>query len=72
MDAENHPVHGQIKRKPADLTHIFSVSTIDTMPFLARICLTYIGLTLERFCGIWVFYFKKYTTFNYMMLGSFM
>ena len=25
------------------------------MPVFGRICMTYIGLTLERFCGVWVF-----------------
>jgi len=38
MDAKNHRVHGQLKRKPADFTHIFSVSTIDAILFLRHAC----------------------------------
>ena len=37
------------------------------MSVFGRICMTYIGFTIERFCGVWV---CKYTTFYYMMLGS--
>ena len=32
------------------------------MPVFGRICMTYIGLTLETFCGGWVFNYKKYGT----------
>ena len=34
MDGKNHCVHGQLKRKPADFTHIFSFSTIDAILLL--------------------------------------
>ena len=36
MDSKNHRVHGQLKRKPADFTHIFSASTIDTILLLCH------------------------------------
>ena len=46
MDAQNHHVDGKLKRKPADFTHIFSVSTIApfyycVMPVFSGICMTY-------------------------------
>ena len=67
-------------KKPADFTHIFSVSTIDAILLLRHAFsrqdmydIPYIGLTLERFCGVWVFIqLKKYTTFYYMTLSSFL
>ena len=34
MDGKNHCLHGQLKRKLADFTHIFSVSTIDAFLLL--------------------------------------
>ena len=60
MDGKNHHEHGQLKRKPADFTHIFSVSAIDAVlllpnAFSCQDMMTYIGLTLERICGVWVF-----------------
>ena len=38
MDAKNHCVHGELKRKPADFKHIFSVSTIDAILLLRHAC----------------------------------
>ena len=34
MDGKNHRVHRQLNRKPADFTHIFSVSTINAILLL--------------------------------------
>jgi len=64
MDAKNHCVHGQLKRKPAYFTHIFSVSTIGPLYYCSktifgRICTYDVGLTLEIFCGVWVFNLKS-------------
>jgi len=77
MDGKNHCVNGQLKKNLADFTHIFSVSTIeaillvrhafsrqdmyDVHRFDARKILWHMGIQL-----------KKYTTFYYMTLGSFM
>ena len=36
MDSKNHRVHGQLKRKPADFTHIFNISTIDAILLLCH------------------------------------
>jgi len=37
------------------------------VPVFSRLC-----MTLERYCGVRVFNKKKYTTFYYKNLGSFM
>jgi len=36
MDGKNHCVQCQLKRKPADFTHIFSISTIDAILLLGH------------------------------------
>ena len=42
------------------------------MPVFGRICIKYIGLTLERFCGVWVFTLKSSQhSIIHMALGSF-
>jgi len=38
MGGKNHRVHGQLKRKPADFSHIFGVSTIDAILLLRNAC----------------------------------
>ena len=75
MDGKNHRLHGQLKRKPADFTHIFSTKDAilllrytfsrqdmyDGHRFYAKKILWRMGIQL-----------KKYTTFYYMRLSSFM
>ena len=34
MDAKKHRIQGQLKRKPADFKHIFSVSTLEAILLL--------------------------------------
>ena len=75
-----HRLHGQLKRKLADFTHIFRVSTYYSRHFIivsclvfGRICMTY----LHRFDARKILWhmgmqLKKYTAFYFMMLGSFM
>jgi len=77
MDAKNHLVHGQSKRKPADFKHIFSVSTIDTILLLRHACFRKDMYDVYRFDARNILWrmgiqLKKYTTFYYMTLGSFM
>ena len=77
MDIKNHHVHGQLKRKLADFTHILSVSTIDAILLLRHAFSCQDMYDMHRFdarnilrrMGIQL---KKYTTFYYMTLGSFM
>ena len=38
MDSKNHRALSQLKRKPADFSHIFSVSTIDAILLLHNAC----------------------------------
>jgi len=77
MDAKNHCVHGQLKRKPADFKHICSVSTIDAILLLHHACFRKDMYDVHRFDTrniLWCIgiQFKKYTTFYYMTQGSFM
>ena len=77
MYGKNHHVHGQLKRKPADFTHIFSVSTIDAILLLRHAFSRQDMYNIHRFDARKILWgmgiqLKKYTTFYYMTLGSFM
>jgi len=77
MDSKNHRVHGQLKGKPADFTHIFGVSTIDAILLLLHAFSRQDMYDVHRFDARKILWhmgiqFKKYTTFYYMTLGSFM
>ena len=52
MDAKNHRVHGQLKRKLADFKHIFSVSTIDAILLLRHACFQKDMYDVHRFDAI--------------------
>ena len=77
MDCKNNRVHGQLKRKPADFTHIFSVSTIDAILLLCHAFSRQDMYDVHRFdsrkilCCMGI-QLKKYTRLYYMTLGSFM
>ena len=76
MDGKNHRVHGQLSRKPADFKHIFSISTIDAIVLFCHSFSHQDMYDVHRFdaskilrrMGIQL---KKFTTFYYMTLGSF-
>jgi len=78
MGGKNHRIHGQLKRKPADFTHIFSVSTIDVLllrhAFSRQDIYRYAVHRVDARKILWRMgiQLKKYTTFYYMALGSFM
>ena len=72
--AKNHRVHGQIKRKPSDFTHIFSVSTIDAIFLLPHALFWQDMYDVHRFDArkfLWCMgiQLNKYTTFYYMTLA---
>jgi len=76
MDGKNHRVHGQLKRKPADFSHIFGVSTIDAILLLRNACSRQDMYDVHRLDARKILWrmgiqLKKYTTFYYMTLGSF-
>jgi len=76
MDGKNHCVNGQLKRKPADFIHIFSVSTIDAILLLRHSFSRQDMYDLHRFVARKILWrmgiqLKKYTTFYYMTLRSF-
>ena len=77
MVGKNHCVHGQLKRKPADFTNIFSISTIDAILLLRNACSRQDMYDVHRFDARKILLrmgiqFKKYTTIYYMTLRSFM
>ena len=77
MDAKKHRLYSQLKRKPADFTHIFSVSTIEAILLLRHVVSRQDMYDVHRFDARKILrriciQLKKYTTFNYMTLGSFM
>ena len=77
MDGKNHCINGQLKRKPADFIHIFSVSTIDAILLLSHSFSRQDMYDVHRFDArniLWRMgiYLKKGTMFYYMTLGSFM
>ena len=77
MVGKNHRLHGQLKRKSEDFTHIFSVSTIDAILLLRHAFFRQDMYDVHRFDArkiLWCMgiQLKKYTTFYYMKLGSFM
>ena len=76
MHGKNHRVHGQLKRKPADFTHIFSISTIDAILLLHHVFSCQDMYDVHRFDARKILWrmgiqLKKFTTFYYMTLGSF-
>ena len=76
MDGKNHRVHGQLKRKLADFSHIFGVSTIDAILLLRYASSRQYMYDVHRLDARKIFWrmdiqLKKYTTFYYMTLGSF-
>ena len=77
MDGKNHRVLGQLKKKPADFTHIFSISTIDAILLLHHAFSRQDMYDVHRLdtrkilCPMGI-QLKKYTTFCHMTLGSFM
>jgi len=78
MKAKNHCEHGQLKRKPADFKHIFSVNTKDAILLLRHTCFGRICMyNVHRFDARKILrhmgmQLKKFTTFYYMKLGIFM
>jgi len=77
MHGKNHGVHGQLKRKPADFTHIFSVSTIGAILLLRHAFSRQDMYDVHRFDARKILWrmgiqLKKYTTLFCMTLGSFM
>jgi len=73
MDGKNPRVHGQLKRKPADFTQIFSVSTIDAILLLRHAFSCRDMYDIHRIDARNILWrmgiqFKKYTTFYYMTL----